>query len=216
MPTGNLVEALIERANRLREDMMRSSLQRPTIMDEESHPMNTSLLNQNNNNDDILNIPYDNIDQLLNNENMCDMLGIKPSRVSLDNLNKSNDSIVTDLDGLENEQSLLDELLYGNDGKRDPTKPNDNQKSQTKSRLKRHPHGKPPSGRSPSPNITRVGGLVTRSRSTRSRSLGHSSDSDTASRVSFDMPSSDLDDSGNGKILFFNSPFTGSHLNQHF
>ncbi|CAF3569267.1 unnamed protein product [Rotaria socialis] len=39
--------------------------------------------------------------------------------------------------------------------------------------------------------------LSNRSRSTRSRSLVHSSDSDTALRVSFDMPSYDLDDSDN-------------------
>jgi hypothetical protein len=51
--------------------------------------------------------------------------------------------------------------------------------------------------------MTRVGGLSNRSRSARSRSIGQSSDSDTASRVSFDMPSSDLDDSGNGKTKIF-------------
>ncbi|CAF1106445.1 unnamed protein product [Rotaria sp. Silwood1] len=203
-PTGTVVEALIERANRLREDMIKSSLQKPTTIDNESHPINSALLVTNNNNANILNTQHENqsidmlgddIDPLLDNENICDMLGIKTTG----DLNNSNDSILTDLDGLENEQSLLEDLLYGDEGKRNNNNNNDNnnQKTITYSTHKRHPRGKPPTGRSPSPNMTRVGGLSNRSRSTRSRSLAQSSDSDTASRVSFDMPSSDLDDSGN-------------------
>ena len=126
------------------------------------------------------------------------MLGIKASMKSVGNLNDSNESILTDLDGLENEQSLLDELLYGGgDGAGDEGPPHP--KSSTSSTRSRLPRGKPPTGRSPSPTMARVGSASNRSRSTRSRSLAQSSDSDTASRVSFDLPSSDLDDSGNGK-----------------
>ncbi|CAM4925264.1 unnamed protein product [Rotaria socialis] len=212
-PAGNLVEALIERANHLRDDMMRSSLQKTTMNDQEIHPMNRSSFN--NNNSEIPSTRYDNkpidmlddnVDLLLDNEHICDMLGIKPSVNSMGDLNNSNDSILTDLDGLEHEQSLLDELLYGDDGKRDTattttttttTNNNNNHKRRTKPNNKLHPYGKPPTGRSPSPNTPRVSGLLNRSRSTRSRSLAQSSDSDTASRVSFDLPSSDLDDSGN-------------------
>ncbi|CAF2632795.1 unnamed protein product [Rotaria sp. Silwood2] len=205
-PTGHVVEALIERANRLREDMIKSSLPKPTIIDKESHSINSALLITNNNNASILSTQNenqsidmlgDNIDPLLDNENICDMLGIKTTG----DLNNSNDSILTDLDGLENEQSLLDDLLYGDKEKCDTNNNNNNnninQKATTYSIRKHHLRGKPPTGRSPSPNMTRVGGLSNRSRSTRSRSLAQSSDSDTASRVSFDMPSSDLDDSGN-------------------
>ena len=135
----------------------------------------------------------DDIDPLLDNENVCDILGIKTG-----DLNQSDDSILTDLDGLENEQSLLDDLLYGSDGGGGGAASNQHKHTTTSTRT-RHPRGKPPTGRSPSPSLARVGGLSNRSRSARSRSLAQSSDSDTASRVSFDMPSSDLDDSGNGK-----------------
>jgi hypothetical protein len=189
--------------------MIKSSLQKPTTTGKETHPIDSSLLNSNNNNNsEILSTQHrkksldmldDDIDPLLNNENICDMLGIKASFKSTEDLNNSNDSILTDLDGLENEQSLLDDLLYGGDGTSSAT--NNNHKNIIlRSTRKHHPRGKPPTGRSPSPNMSRVGGLVNGSRSSRSRSLAQSSDSDTASRVSFDMPSSDLDDSGNGKI----------------
>jgi hypothetical protein len=193
--------------------MIKSSLQKPTTIGSDNHPTDSILLNnKNNNNSEILTTQYgnrsldilpDDIDPLLDNENVCDMLGIKTSLKLTEDLNNSNDSILTDLEGLENEQSLLDDLLYGGD----PTRsggdaPTSNHKIKT---TKRHPRGKPPTGRSPSPSMARAGGLTNRSRSSRSRSLAHSSDSDTASRVSFDMPSSDLDDSGNGKdeIFFF-------------
>ncbi|CAF4797333.1 unnamed protein product, partial [Rotaria magnacalcarata] len=81
------------------------------------------------------------------------------------------DSILTDLDGLEHEQSLLDELLYGDDGKRDTTNAtttttttnNNNHKRRTNANNKLHPYGKPPTGRSPSPNTARVSGLLNRS-----------------------------------------------------
>ena len=190
--------------------MIKSSLQKPTTVGNDYHPIDTVLLNnKNNNNSEILTTQYgnksldmlpDDIDPLLDNENVCDMLGIRASTISTRDLNNSNDSILTDLEGLENEQSLLDDLLYGADAARsNDAHPNDHLKVQT---AKRHPRGKPPTGRSRSPSVGRIGGFTNRSRSSRSRSLAHSSDSDTASRVSFDMPSSDLDDSGNGKHKF--------------
>jgi hypothetical protein len=177
-PTGKVVEALIQRANRLREDMIKSSLQKTT--EEESHPIDLVLLNTTNNNAEKY--------QTKSFDTMDSLLDMKTSLKLTEDLNNSNDSILTDLDGLENEQSLLDDLLYGGEGTAGVS--NNNHKHTPN---KHHPRGKPPTGRSRSPSITRVGGLSNRSRSARS------SDSDAASRVSFDMPSSDLDDSGNGK-----------------
>ncbi len=174
-PTGKVVEALIQRANRLREDMIKSSLQKTTTAEEESHPIDLVLLNTNNNNAEKY--------QTKSIDTMDSLLDMKTSLKLTEDLNNSNDSILTDLDGLENEQSLLDDLLYGGEGTAGVSSNNH----------KHHPRGKPPTGRSRSPSITRVGRLSNRSRSARS------SDSDTASRVSFDMPNSDLDDSGNGK-----------------
>ena len=109
-----------------------------------------------------------------------------------DIFNHSNDSILSDIDALENEQSLLDDLLFG--GQDNANSSMNSSKNHSK---KSHPRGKPPTGRSPSPSLARVGHVSARSRSARSRSLAQSSDSDTASRVSFDLPSSDLDDSAN-------------------
>ena len=196
---------LIERANRLRENMIKSSLQKPTTIRNETYPLDSILFNTNNNNAEILNAQQDNksinarndnIDALLDHENMSEMLGIKTSLKSPIEFNNSNDSILTDLDGLENEQSLLDDLLYGTEDKSDTN--NGNANIHTSLINKRYLRGKPPTGRSPSPNTMRVGGLSNRFRSTRSRSVAQSSDSDTASRVSFDMPGSDFDDSGSG------------------
>ena len=212
LPTGKVVEALIERANRLREDMIKSSLQKPTTVGNDTRPIDSVLLNNNNNNSNHLSTRYENqsldianddIDPLLDTDNVFDLLGIKPSMKAAGDLNNSTDSILTDLEGLENEQSLLDELLYGAEANAGAT--TDNHRPRTTN--KNHPRGKPPTGRSPSPSMARVGGLVNRSRSSRSRSLAQSSDSDTASRVSFDMPSSDLDDSGNGKNEIFSHIF---------
>ena len=155
---------MIERANRLREDMIKSS-QKTT----------DPLLNQNNNNSELL-------------TSKSHLKSIDFDQEHLGNFNDSNDSIVTDLDGLENDQSLLDDLLYGGQIER-KSRP-------TTAPL---PRGKPPTGRSPSPSLARVSSGSHRVRTSRSRSLAQSSDSDTASRVSFDMPNSDLDDSGNGK-----------------
>ena len=162
------MEALIERANRLREDMIRSSSEK----------------NLNNNNSEILSTHEQLEPHHIDSENVCDISGIGTSLKLPGDLNNSNDSILTDFGGLENEQSLLEDLLYGagsGDG------------ATNLITSKQPPRGKPPSGRSRSPSVTRAGRLSHRSRSARS------TDSDTASRVSFDMPSSDLDDSGNGK-----------------
>jgi hypothetical protein len=203
LPTGQVVEALIERASRLREDMKKST--QKTILNDNRH-MPCVTLNQNNNNADVLSrhksidmLLADGIDPSLNNENMCDILGIQSSLRLTGNVHDSNESILTDLDGLENEQSLLDDLLYGRhvELSHDQHQP----KTSPHSIHTRAPRGKPPSGRSRSPSLTRVGRTSHRSRSRSSRSVAHSSDSDTASRVSFDMPGSDLDDSGNGKYI---------------
>ena len=204
LPTGEVVEALIERANRLREDMIKSTHKTSSVKEPYlSEP--PALLNQNNNNSEIVSRKHraksvdlmpDDFDPSLDNDNICDILGIKASMKSSANLNESNESILTDLDGLENEQSLLDDLLYGR--RVEDSTSDAHVKSSHHSPSRRPPRGKPPTGRSPSPSLARVGGIQNRSRSTRSRSLAQSSDSDTASRVSFDMPSSDVEDSGNG------------------
>lgn len=180
--------------------MIKSSLQKPTTIENDTRPLDSILLNKNNSNQS-LELINDDIDPLVDTENVCDMLGIKPSLKTTGDLSNSIDSIITDLEGLENEQSLLDELLYGVESTAGATIGNHRPKTTNK----HHPRGKPPTGRSPSPSMARAGGLVNRSRSSRSRSLAQSSDSDTASRVSFDMPSSDLDDSGNGKNKNFRS-----------
>ncbi|CAF0800277.1 unnamed protein product [Rotaria sp. Silwood1] len=206
LPTGKVIEELIERANRLREDMSKSSLQKTTTIRQHNHSIESTLFNNtttnNNNNAEIhdsksleMLIDYDIDPSIVDDENIYDMIGIK----STVNLNDSNHSILTDLDGLENEQSLLDDLLYG--GSTENNHNNKNRTHHTSStgiNNKYHSHGKPPTGRSRSPSLTRVSGLSNRSRSTpRSRSLTRSNDSDIASCVSYDMPNSDVDDSGN-------------------
>jgi hypothetical protein len=208
LPTGKVVEELIERANRLREDMIKSSLQKKTTIKKNKHLNESALLNSNNNanihENKSLEILVDDIDPSIDNGNICDLLGIKSSLKSTANLNDSNGSILTDLDGLENEQSLLDDLLYGGNAGNDHI--HNNKKHNTSSSSinnRNYSHGKPPTGRSRSPSMTRVNGSSNRPRSAaRSRSLTRSSDSDTASRISFDMHTSDVDDSGNGKTDF--------------
>jgi hypothetical protein len=201
LPTGKVVEELIERANRLRENMMKSSLQKTTSIKKNKHPIQPPLLNNNNNaeihGNKSLEILIDDIDPSIDNEHILDMLRLKSSLKSTVNLNDSYNSILTDLDGLENEQSLLDDLLYG--GSTGDDHKNHNTSSISTNNRKRS-RSKPPTGRSRSPSLTRVGGLSHRPRSSaRSRSLTRSSDSDTASRISFEMPNSDIDDSRNGK-----------------
>ncbi|CAF2487401.1 unnamed protein product [Rotaria sp. Silwood2] len=207
LPTGKVIEELIERANRLRENISKPSLQKTTAMRQNNDPIESTLFNNNNysnnNNDAKIHdnksfemLMDDDIDpSIIDNENIYDMIGVK----STVNLNDSNHSILTDLDGLENEQSLLDDLLYGGStGNDHDNKTKTYNTSSTGINKRNHPHGKPPTGRSRSPSLTRVNGLLNRSRSTaRSRSLTRSNDSDIVSRVSFDMENSDADDSEN-------------------
>jgi hypothetical protein len=199
LPTDKVVEELIERGNRLRENMIKSSLQKKTTIKKNNHLNESALLNSNNNanlhTNKSVEMLTDDIDSFVDNENICDLLGIKSSLKSTANLNDSNVSMLTDLDGLENEQSLLDDLLYGGS-----VQIHTNKKHNTSSTNKNHSYGKPPTARSRSPSMTRISGSSNRPRSAgRNRSLTRSSDSDTASRVSFDMHNSDVDDTGNGR-----------------
>jgi hypothetical protein len=174
--------------------MSKSSLQKTTTIRKKNDSIQPALFNSKNYGNKSLDIPIDDVDTLVNNKNICDMLGIKSSLKTSANLNDSNNSILTDLDGLENEQSLLDDLLYGGDDISNNKKHNT---SSISTNNKTHSNGKQPRGRSRSPSITGVNGLSNRARSAaRTRSI----DSDTASRVSFDMPNSDVDDTGHGRI----------------
>ena len=187
--------------------MIKSSLQKTTPV-KTNHPRTKSALITSKNNPSThanksLDLLVDGIDPLIDHENVYDLLGLK----STANLNDSNASFLTDLDGLENEQSLIDDLLYGgtdhhhHDQKRNSTS--------TSTKNKKHSHAKPPIGRSRSPSLTRASGSSTRPRSrARSRSFTRSSDSDTASRISGDMHYSDVDDSGNGKVYFWTKIIT--------
>jgi hypothetical protein len=204
LPTANVVEELIERGNRLRENMIKSSLQKTTTVKKNKHPVQPALLNSSNNakihGNKSREMLVDYINPLVDDENIYGMLGIKSSLKSTVNLNDSNNSILTDLDGLENEQSLLDDLLYGGSTGDDHRKHNTSSISTSN---KKHSRSKPSTGRSRSPSMTRVGGSSNRPRSAaRSRSLTRSSDSDAASCISFEMPNSDVDDSKNGKTYF--------------
>jgi hypothetical protein len=206
LPTGKVVEELIERANRLRENMIKSSLPKPTTIKKPNHRNKSTLLNSNNKTNTHGNksreMLVDDIDPLIDNGNICDLLGIKSSLKSTSNLNNS---ILTDLDGLENEESLLDDILYGGSVEIDHHIRN-NKKHNTSSSstsIKKYSHGKPLKGRSRSPSMTRISGSLNRPRSAaRNRSLTRSNDSDTASRISFNIHNSDVDDSGNGRIEF--------------
>ncbi|CAF0929940.1 unnamed protein product, partial [Didymodactylos carnosus] len=209
LPTGTVVEALIERAQRLREDMIKSSLNKDKDVN-----LNTS----------IIDIPVEKNGMGLNNNALLDAKSLAVSLSSdnnqttaydllgIKNTNESEESILSDLDGLEYEQSLLDDLLYGTNGKGDSNLMsmsfnNDQQQHQRRHSSKSDTeiiNGRPPTGRrlqSPNPNGGRISrALNSRSPSrSRSRSLARSTDSDSASRVSFDMPNSDVESSGNGK-----------------
>jgi hypothetical protein len=205
LPTGKVVEELIERANRLRENMIKSSSQKTPTIKKKNH-LNKPVLSNSNNNANIhtnqsLEMLVDGIDPLVDNENIYDLFGIKSSLKSTVNLN---DSILTNLDGLENEQSLLDDLLYGGNTESDHIRNNKKHNTSSSStNNKNYSHGKPPTGRSRSPSMTRLSGSSNRPRSAvRSQSLTRSNDSDTASRISSDLHNSDVDDSGNGKREF--------------
>ncbi|CAF0774338.1 unnamed protein product [Adineta ricciae] len=198
LPTGKVVEELIDRANRLREDMMKSSkLKGPNV--KKSNSSNKNSLHNAKNNVEVyghksLEIPIDDIDVLADNENMCGMLALKASLKSSGNFNSS---ILTDLDGLENEDSLLDDLLYG--GGDDPK---NNTKTQSTSLThvsqRTRVHNKPSISRSRTSSLTRASGPSDRPRSARrDQSLTRSHDSDSASRFSFNIHNSDFEDSGN-------------------
>lgn len=201
IPTNEVVEVLIERANRLREEMIKST--KDSSGKDSYPPPDPSMLNQNNNNVELLlretrRKSLDFLDEEFDKTVEKQIFGLQNSTQPLANLNDSNESILSDLEGLENEQSLLDDLLYG---RRIEDSVDDNRrKSNVNTSINRPAHGKPPTGRSRSPSLSRVGS-TNRPRSTRNRSLGQSTDSDTASRVSFDMPNSDLDESGNGELF---------------
>src|SRR5271154_4400583 len=103
LPTGKVVEELIEKANRLRENMIKSSLQKTTPVKKNNH-RHKSAVNSNKNttkhenkSQDIL---VDGIDSLVDHENIYDLLGRKSS---LKSSTSFNGPIITDLDGLENE-----------------------------------------------------------------------------------------------------------------
>ena len=205
LPTGKVVEELIEKATHLRKNMIKSSSQKPNTIKKKSHLNESTALNNNNNNTSKIDtnkssdMLINDTDHSVDNENIYDLLELK----STSNLNNSNDSIITDLDGLENEQSLLDELLYGENTGNDRIHNNKKHERRSSStNNKDSSHGKPPIGRSRSPSMTRVSRSSTRSRSrAKSQSLTRSINSDTASRISLDIQNSDVDDSGNGTIF---------------
>lgn len=206
LPTGKVVEELIERANRLRENMMKSSSLKTTTTattkrkKDINQPVSSTTHNSINlHTNKSLDMLADALDPLTDNENLYDLLGMK----SVTNLDDSDNSILSDLDGLENEQSLLDDLLYGGSTEKDRIH-NDKKHntSSTSTNSKRRSTSKPPTGRSRSPSMTRLSRSSNRSRSTtRNQSLTRSNDSDTASRISYDTHHSEIDDSGNGKIF---------------
>lgn len=193
LPAGKVVEELIERANRLRENMIKSSVPKTTTIKKKKH-INEPVSFNNNNNANIhtnksLDMLVNAIDPLTDNENIYDILGIK----STGNLLNSNDSFLTDLDGLENEQSLLDDLLYGENAGDDPIR--NNKKHNTSSSTINSKH------HSRSSSVTRLSRSSNRPRSaTRYRSLTRSNDSDTASRISYNTYNSEVDDTENGRI----------------
>ncbi|CAF3248775.1 unnamed protein product [Rotaria socialis] len=203
LPSGKVIEELIERANRLRENVAKSSLQQPTAIRKNNHSMEPTFSSTHktetygNKSCELL---IDDIDSAIDSETMYDMIGVKSSLKSTANLNDSYHSLFSDLDGLENEQSLLDDLLYGgitgSDHNNNKTKTHNTSLNSTN--RNHHSYSKPSTGRSRSPSLTRVNGITNRSRSSaRSQSLTRSCDSDVGSRVSFDVHHSEIDDSGN-------------------
>ncbi|CAF3922254.1 unnamed protein product [Rotaria magnacalcarata] len=207
LPSGKVIEELIERANRLRENVAKSSLQQPTAIRKNNHSMEPTFSSTHktetygNKSCELL---IDDIDPTIDSETIYDMIGVKSSLKSTANLNDSYHSLFSDLDGLENEQSLLDDLLYGGITGSDHNNNNNNNKTKThntslnSTNHNHHSYSKPPTGRSRSPSLTRVNGITNRSRSSaRSQSLTRSCDSDVGSRVSFDVYHSEIDDSGN-------------------
>ena len=204
LPTGKVVEELIEKANTLRERMIKSSAQKITPVKKANPRHKSALINSKNtgkNDNKSLDLLIDGCDSLDNHEHIYELFDRKPSLKSSASFN---DPIITDLDGLEDEQSLLDDLLYGGTDHAD-----DDRKHKTnsaRSNKRRNSYGKPPTGRSRSPSLTRARSAG------RNRSLTRSIDSDTASRISCDTHNSEVDDSGNGKISFRQKIFIRSFL----
>ena len=198
LPTGKMVEELIEKANRLRENMIKSSSQKITPVKKSNHQTNskTDASASGNRSLDML---ADVIDSSIDPENIYELLALKSSV----NVHDSHGSFLTDLDGLENEDSLIDDLLYGGiDHHHQITNANSTKK-------KKRSHSRPSSGRSPSPSLSHTSRSSTRRRSAaRRRSSVRSSDNDSTSRVS---GYSDVDDSGNGKISVCKSRLLHSH-----
>lgn len=199
LPTGKMVEELIEKANRLRENMIKSSSQKITPVKNANHQTKPILINSKTNasvpGNRSLDLLADVIDPSIDYENMYELLALKSSI----NVYDSYGSFLTDLDGLENEDSLIDDLLY------DGTDHN----HQTTSTKKKRFHNRPSSGRSLSPSLSHNSRSSNRSRSaTRRRSSVRSSDNESASRVS---GYSDVDDSGNGKNSFGKSDLHHSY-----
>ncbi|CAF0935186.1 unnamed protein product [Adineta steineri] len=195
LPTGKVVEELIVRANRLRENMIKSSLPKTTTNKKNHHLSESKLLNNSKiYGNKSFEMPVDDIDAFIDNANICDIPDLKSSLKSTINFNSS---IITDLDGLENDQSLLDDLLYGGGYDHENSIKKHNTSS-TSINDKTYTHRKLSTNHSRSPSMTRVSGPSNRLRSvTRSRSLTRSNNSDTESRVSLDRPNTDIDDSGN-------------------
>lgn len=185
-----MVEELIEKGNRLRENMIQSTSQKITPVKKSNHQTKPTLVNSKANTNAIgnrsLDMLADFIDPSIDNANIYEFLGLKSSM----NVHDSHGSFLTDLDGLENEDSLIDDLLYGRTDHSHQTT------STTSTNKKKRSQNRSTSGRSPSPSLSHTSRSSTRRRSlTRRRSSARSSDHDSASRVS---GYSDVDD--NGKI----------------
>lgn len=196
LPTGKMVEELIEKANRLRENMIKSTSQKVTPVKKSDHQTKPTLVNSkaniNASGDRSLDMLADVIDPTIDNANIYDFLGLKSSM----NVRDSFGSLITDLDGLENEDSLIEDLLYG---RTDHNRQSTSTASTTK---KKRPQNRSVSGRSPSPSLSHTSRSSTRRRSlSRRRSSVRSSDNDSASRVS---GYSDVDDHGKISICMKN------------
>ena len=167
--------------------MIKSSLQKTIIPKKHNHSVERIVSNST-----------DHIDPFIDDEDVHGTIGIKSST----NSNDLNISILTDLDGLENEQSLLDDLLYGESTQNDHINKNKTHNvSSTNIKNKNHLYSRSPLDRSRSPSRTRTSELLNRSGSVgRSQTLIRSNDSDVGSCVSFNMTHSDVNVSENGKI----------------
>ncbi|CAF0752136.1 unnamed protein product [Didymodactylos carnosus] len=211
LPADTVVEALIERAKRLREDIVKSSLNKDKDVSTDTNVIDISSEKTRTNNALLTANSLAMLSSHDDNQRTAyDLLGIKTVAKTT---HESTESILSDLDGLEYEQGLLDDLLYGTNVKTDSdlmslSFNNEHQQHQLTRSSKTNMkiiHGRPPTGRqarSPNPNGARISrGLNSCSPSgSRSRSVARSTDSDSASKVSFDMPNSDVESSGNESL----------------